>query len=190
MAVFSLTRPVSASDEVIEPIQQLVDGLLDVMKAGITIPFVQRFAMLAPIIDQTFDLTVILQRSVGPVWATLAPDEQNLLTQAFRSYTVASYVNNFAEFDGQRFIVLPAVRMIGPEQVVRTEFVSKFEEGHVLDYVMQAAVSGWRVVDVLMEGSISRVAVQRSDFRRIVAQGTTQALLESLRSKSIDLSKS
>jgi phospholipid transport system substrate-binding protein len=53
---------------------------------------------------------------------------------------------------------------------------------------MRDGGSGWRAVDVLADGSISRVAVQRSDFRRLLAQGGAQALVASLRSKSADLS--
>jgi phospholipid transport system substrate-binding protein len=57
-----------------------------------------------------------------------------------------------------------------------------------LDYVMRDTPQGWRVVDVLADGSISRVAVQRSDFRRLINRGGAQALADSLRAKSADLS--
>jgi phospholipid transport system substrate-binding protein len=46
----------------------------------------------------------------------------------------------------------------------------------------------WKVVDVLADGSISRVAVQRSDFRRLVDRGGAPALIQSLNSKTSDLS--
>jgi phospholipid transport system substrate-binding protein len=43
-------------------------------------------------------------------------------------------------------------------------------------------------VDVLADGAISRVAVQRSDFRQLIKQGGAAALAKSLESKSVDLS--
>jgi phospholipid transport system substrate-binding protein len=46
----------------------------------------------------------------------------------------------------------------------------------------------WRAVDVLLEGSISRIAVQRSDFRKILANGDADALVANLRRKIADLS--
>jgi phospholipid transport system substrate-binding protein len=52
-------------------IQQLIDGLLRVMKAGPATPFVQRFDMLAPVIDRAFDLDAVLRTSVGSAWASL-----------------------------------------------------------------------------------------------------------------------
>jgi phospholipid transport system substrate-binding protein len=43
-------------------------------------------------------------------------------------------------------------------------------------------------VDVLAGGSISRVAVQRSDVRRLLESGGGDALLASLQRKTADLS--
>lgn len=173
---------------VVAPIQQLVDGLLDIMKAGPGTPFPRRFDMLAPIIDRTFDLSAILKESVGPAWATLPAEQQQELTDAFRRYTVATYVNSFNKYEGQRFEVSPQTRAVGTEQVVQSRIIPQSGDSHELDYVMRQGQSGWRVVDVLADGSISRIAVQRSDFRRLLTRGGAQALADSLRSKSADLS--
>ena len=173
---------------VIAPIQQLIDGLLDIMKAGLGTPFTRRFDMLAPTIDRTFDLSVILEESVGPTWPTLPPEQQQMLTDAFRRYTVASYVNSFDEYNGQRFEVIPETRVVGTQQIVQTRIIPKSGDIHELDYVMRQGQAGWRVVDVLADGTISRIAVQRSDFRRLLTRGGAQALADSLRSKSTVLS--
>jgi phospholipid transport system substrate-binding protein len=53
---------------------------------------------------------------------------------------------------------------------------------------MRQEGSAWKVVDVLADGSISQVAVQRSDFRRLVSRGGAQALIQSLNQKTNDLS--
>jgi phospholipid transport system substrate-binding protein len=176
------------AEAAIEPIRQLVDGLLQVMKAGTATPFSTRFDTLAPIIDHTFDLAAILRYSVGEPWVTLPPNQQSMLIQAYRPYTVATYLHSFDKFDGQRFIISPSTRTLGNEQVVLTQIVPKAGNSHELDYVMREGGSGWQAVDVLAEGSISRVAVQRSDFRRLLTEGGVRALIDSLRSKTVDLS--
>lgn len=186
-----VATPARAADDqaaVVVPIQNLTDGLIQLMKAGVATPFMQRFNMLAPVIDRTFDLTAILQESVGASWATLPADQQAMLAQVFRRYTIATYVNSFDGYNGQRFEVMPDTRAVGNERVVKTRIIPKRGESHELDYVMREGGSGWRVVDVLADGSISRVAVQRSDFRRLLARGGAQALADSLQSKSADLS--
>ncbi len=189
--VASTTRPARAADDasVVQPIQRLVGGLIEIMKAGNGTPFNQRFDTLAPIIDRTFDLPIILQESVGSTWASLPQDQQDLLMQAFRRYTVSSYVNSFNDYKGQRFDVKSDTRPVGNgEQVVQTRIIPKTGDGHELDYVMRQGSEGWRAVDVLADGSVSRVAVQRSDFRRLLARGGAEALAKSLRTKSADLS--
>jgi len=180
--------PCAAADEaVLAPTHQLIDGLLRVMKAGHNTPFSQRFSMLAPVIDQTFDLTTILNLSVGATWQSMPPDQQAILLQAFRRYTVSSYVNSFDNYSGQRFVVNPETRTVGNEQVVQTKIIPVAGEGHELDYVMREGPAGWRIVDVLADGAISRVAVQRSDFRQLIRQGGASALAQNLEAKSANL---
>jgi phospholipid transport system substrate-binding protein len=50
--------------------------------------------------------------------------------------------------------------------------------------------AAWKVVDVLLDGTISRVAVQRSDFRGVLAHGGAPALIASLERKVVDLAGS
>ena len=57
-----------------------------------------------------------------------------------------------------------------------------------LGYVVRRTFNEWKAVDILVNGAISRVAVQRSDFRRLVARGGAQALIDSLNQKTNDLS--
>jgi hypothetical protein len=54
--------------------------------------------------------------------------------------------------------------------------------------VMRQSPLGWKIVDVLSAGSISRVAEQRSDFRHIMSRGGGDALLANLQRKASELS--
>jgi phospholipid transport system substrate-binding protein len=173
----------------VQPIRQLSDGLLRIMRAGSSTPFPQRFQMLAPEVDRAFDLSALLQLSVGPPWSTLPADQQSTLLSAFRRYTVAKYVNGFDNYNGQSFDIQPDTKSLpNGEQLVQTKIVSGSGTSHELDYVMRRTSGGWKAVDVLADGSISQVAVQRSDFRRLVARGGAQALIQSLNQKTSDLS--
>jgi phospholipid transport system substrate-binding protein len=174
---------------VVAPIQQLCDGLLAVMHVGRAASFEQRFDQLAPAIENAFDLETILQVSVGPFWAMLPPDQKTMLEAAFRRYTVASYVNSFDNYTGQRFEVSPQLRDLpNGEQEVNTRIIPRNGDPHALDYVMRQGPQGWRAVDVLLDGTISRVAVQRSDFRSLLLHGGATALAKSLQEKTVDLS--
>ena len=58
----------------------------------------------------------------------------------------------------------------------------------MLAYVMRQTVGGWRAIDVLAEGSVSRVAAQRSEIRSVLTDGGGPGLLVSLRRKTAELS--
>lgn len=188
----SLGRPAFAGSASADPtatISRFNQDLLDAMKAGQQTPFNRRFQALAPAVDQAFDLSAVLALSVGPSWASLAPDQQNRLLSAFRSYTVASYVANFDNYSGQKFTVSPDTRNVGGDQViVHSRITPVSGDATELDYVVKQTPTGWKVVDVLAAGSISRVAVQRSDFRHLLTRGGGDALLASLQRKTSDLS--
>ena len=176
------------ASEITAPVEQLHAGLISIMKAGKTASFRQRYETIAPVIGRTFDLQAILRQVVGPRWPSLPADQQAALADAFRRYTIASYVANFDTYSGQLFDTGPAVRAVGNDRVVETRIASPGDRVHALDYVMRQEDGGWKVIDVLAEGSISRVAAQRSEMRSLLADGGGAELLVSLRQKTAELS--
>ena len=188
IAALSGWRCAAAASAVSMPIEQLYSVLPQAMRAGRAAPFRQRYDMLAPAIDAAFDLDEILKNSIGPNWATLSAGDRAALRDAFRRYTIATYVANFDNYSGQRFEVRPDLQAVGSDQVVQTRIISGSGESHRLDYVMRQSGGAWRVVDVLADGSVSRVATQRSEIRSVFASGGSPALLARLQNKIRELS--
>jgi phospholipid transport system substrate-binding protein len=173
----------------IAPIQRLNDTLLTVMREGQQTPFTQRYQQLDPVIGQTFDLPQVLAESIGLAWASLPSEQKADLLAAFRRYTVSSYTANFDNYSGQRFEISPEPRRLSNgEVIVDTKIISAQGSSNTLDYVMRSAAGAWQVTDVLADGSISRVAVQRSDFSQLLLSGGVPALVAGLRHKVANLS--
>jgi phospholipid transport system substrate-binding protein len=191
LAASQLVRPAFAdtAPDATGTVNQFNMALLTAMKAGGRTDFGRRFEMLAPAVDQAFDLPAVLSASIGLEWASLSQQQQGRLLDAFRRYTVASYVANFDSYAGQSFTVSPDTRSLGADRVVvKSRIAPVSGDATELDYVMKQTPSGWKVVDVLAAGSISRVAVQRSDFRHLLSKGGGDALVASLQRKTSDLS--
>ena len=172
----------------VAPISALYAGLLTVMKEGHATPFPQRFATLAPMVDRAFDLPGILRTSVGLLWPGLPQAQKARLQTVFRSFTIATYAANFDSYSGERFTVAPALRAVGAERVVETHIVPASGGPTRIDYVMRPEAGAWKAVDVLLDGTISRVAVQRSDFRSALADGDASRLIALLARKTAQLS--
>jgi phospholipid transport system substrate-binding protein len=171
--------------------QQAVTELYSALQAGMRMGganFQQRFDRLAPVIDRVFNLDAILQTSVGLRWNTLDDAARRTLSTVFRAFTIASYTANFDKDGGEKFEVVPQTRTSGSDVVVQSRLIASNGDPIRIDYVMRGGPGAWRIVDVLLDGSISRVAVQRSDFRSLLASGSPNALIDSLRRKVADLS--
>ncbi|GAB0118344.1 hypothetical protein Acid7E03_24160 [Acidisoma sp. 7E03] len=169
-------------------IQQFYVVLLEIMKEGKKTPFQQRYQTLAPAVDQAFDLEGILRVSVGSYWGTLPDAQKQTLLSVFRAFTIANYVSNFHSYKGRVISVSPTTRAVGSQQVVSSTITKPNRDPLRIDYVMRNEAGGWKVVDVLLDGTISRVAVQRSDFASLVSQGDASRLVATLRTKVSNLS--
>ena len=170
------------------PIAALYAALERLMRTGADRPFAERFRQIAPVIDRVFDLADILTLSVGLRWNSLDDATRARLVKAFRDFTIATYVANFDSYEGERFEVLAGQRSVGADRVVATRIIQANGNPVRLDYVMRQLGPRWQVVDVLLDATISRVAVQRSDFRALLTNGGAAALIDSLQRKTADLS--
>jgi phospholipid transport system substrate-binding protein len=102
---------------------------------------------------------------------------------------VASYVAAFDTYKGESFRILPGVRTLGGNKVlVQTRLLKGDGPPVRFDYVMHLGSTGWRAVDLLLGGEISRVQLQRLYFEDLLRQGGAPALLAFLEWKLTDLS--
>jgi phospholipid transport system substrate-binding protein len=180
------------------PIAALNAALVAIMKAGDATPFLKRYQMLVPVADQVFDLQRIIEVSVGSYWSGLPPAQQQKLLQVFRCFIIATYVANFHSFNGEVSAVSPTTRPVGAQQVVTSMMTKPSGDTLRIDYVMGKSTGSqngggqssgaWTVQDILLDGTISRVAVQRSDFAALLSQGDATRLIASLEQKVSTLS--
>jgi phospholipid transport system substrate-binding protein len=168
------------------PIQALDAALIVAMKSAKTASFQARADALAPAIDAAFDLPGILKSTVGLQWASIPPAQQTQMLAAFRAFTIASYAGNFNSYDGQTITIVPPPRQVGADEIVQTTIVSDGVTNRI-DYQMRTIDGVWKAEDVLLDGTISNVAVQRSDFRKLLATGDARKLIDSLNKRAADL---
>ena len=149
--------------------------------------FAGKEAAIAPAVDGAFDLGTILANSIGLRYASIDPAQKGKLLATFRLYTIANYVANFGTGNAT-FSVVPGTRQSGADTVVQSSVAPATGAPTRIDYVMRDGGSGFKAVDVLLDGTMSRVAVQRSDFRDAFEQGGAGGLEQTLQRKIASLS--
>jgi phospholipid transport system substrate-binding protein len=188
--LIGLALPLAAraqDDPAAVPVAALNSALATLEKSS-GMPFPKRYALLAPVVDKTFNLQRLLQTIVGLKWADIAPADQAQLLTVFRAFTICNYVSAFNADSGDHFTLLPGSHVVGPNTLVPTQIVPKEGDPMRIDYVMRPGDAGWQAIDVLQAGTISQAAVQRSDFRGQLEAGGAAKLIASLRAKVHDLS--
>ena len=162
--------------------------LLGAMRDGRTLGESGRYARLAPAIDRTFDIPTMTRLAIGPAWGTLSPAQQQQLVGAFAHYIAATYADRFDSYSGEQLQVT-GERPNGNEVMVQTKIAKSNGEATRLDYLMRQDQGFWRISDVYLDGTISQLAVHRSEFHSILQREGVDGLVTALNRK-VDLLQS
>jgi phospholipid transport system substrate-binding protein len=163
------------TDPAVQSVQAFYATLLDSMKGGKALGAQGRYNKLKPAIERAFELGTMIKYAVGPAWASASADDQKALTNAFTNMTVAQYAGNFSSYDGEKFTVDPKTDIRGTDHYVKTQLVAKDQTVSFIYRVRQFG-SEWKIIDILLDGSISQLSVYRSDFAATVKAGGPPAL--------------
>jgi phospholipid transport system substrate-binding protein len=161
------------------------DTLLTTMRNGPTLGQSGRYARLAPVVDRVFDVPSMTRLAIGPSWATLPPAQQQQLINAFGHYIAATYADQFDSYSGQQLQVT-GERPYNFDVIVQTKIVKSDGDTTAIDYLMHPYQGSWRISDVYLDGTISQVAIQRSEFHSILRREGVDGLVMALNRK-VDL---
>jgi len=161
------------------------DTLLMTMRNGPTLGQSGRYARLAPVVDRVFDVPSMTRLAIGPSWATLSPAQQQQLVEAFRHYVAATYADRFDSYSGQQLQVT-GERPYNADIIVQTKIVKSDGDTTTLDYLMRQNQGSWQISDVYLDGTISQLAIQRSEFYSILRRDGVDGLVMALNRK-VDL---
>jgi len=161
------------------------DTLLNTMKNGRSLGQSGRYARLAPVVDRVFDVPSMTRLAIGSSWASLPPAQQEQLTEAFRHYIAATYADRFDSYSGQQLQVT-GERPYNADVMVQTRIVKSDGETTTLNYLMRQNQGAWQISDVYLDGTISQLAVQRSEFYSILRRDGIDGLVMAL-TRKVDL---
>jgi len=171
--------PASAS----AAIDALHASLLDVMKNAVALGYSGREQKLKTVIPRYFDVNEMARKSLGPHWNTLDDGSRQRYLDTFARFTVANYAGRFDGYSGQSFETLG--ESPGPRDtvIVKSRLIDPTDKNIDLNYRMHRVGDGWKVVDVYLDGTVSELALRRSEFVSIVKRQNIDALLVALDAK-------
>jgi phospholipid transport system substrate-binding protein len=164
-------------------VERLYDVLLSVMQRGEELAYQGRYDELDPVIQQVYDLPFMSSKVLGRYWKGLSEQDRERWVSAFTRLTVSTYADRFEAYSGQQFEVLTAEPSRYDTVMVRTRIIPVDEEPVELDYRLRGADGAWRIIDVFMNGTVSELALRRSEYSSVFKRDGFEALLSSVEEK-------
>jgi phospholipid transport system substrate-binding protein len=192
LAISLLAWPICAGAAPLDPsavVGRFNDKLLAAMAQEGRPGYAVRYRLLEDVVDATFDVALMTRMAVGPSWAGVPENQQQRIIDAFRQFIVATFAERFDGYSGEKFEIR-GDRSMGPGILVENALVPPNGEPVRINYLMHETAAGWRVVDVYLDGTISELAVRRSEFTAILKQSGAEGLITALERKTQTLAAS
>jgi len=173
----------AALSEAAAIVHDLNATLLDVMKNAETLGYAGRRDKIGPAVDRAFDIPFMAEKVIGGHWAKLPEADRTRWVALFREFLVANYAGRFNRYSGQSFEDLGEEPSAFDTVMVRTRLVNPADENVDLNYRLHKIEPGWRIVDVVLKGTVSELALRRSDYTAVIDRAGFAALETYLREK-------
>lgn len=171
----------------IPAIESFHTGLVEIMKEAEVLGFQGRIDRLAPLMAETFDLEFMASKTVGRLWKKLTDEEKKRWAETFARFTTANYAGRFTGFTGEEFVTLGVEDATRGTRVVLTKIVVPDGDEVQLNYRLIEKDGVWKVIDVYLNGTVSELALRRSEYSSALKREGFASLLDTIESKIVDL---
>lgn len=163
-------------------IDRLHDALLVAMQNADSLGFDGRYAALEPVLRDSFDFSAMARFAVGPTfWPDLSASQRQAVVGLFSEMSISTYAARFSGYSGQSFRVTEEADAGRGRLIVRSQLVRPDDGPVGFDYVLiQDEETGWRIIDVLLNGQVSELARQRAEYTAVLRRGGFDGLVAAL----------
>ena len=165
-------------------------ALLGVMKDAEELGYEGRCERLSPVLPNLYDIPFMAQKSVGRYWKTTTDAERQHLIETFTEFTIANYAGNFDGYSGQTFETLGEEESTHGTMIVLSRLIDPKGETIQLNYRLRPVNGDWRIIDVYLNGTVSELALRRSEYSSLIQREGLDSLIVALNQKITNLSDS
>jgi phospholipid transport system substrate-binding protein len=164
-------------------VERLHGALLDVMKRADALGYDGRRARLEPVIDASFDLPFMARITLGRTWKKLDEEQHARWIAIFQELSLATYAARFDDFSGEFFESDGEEAAAHDTVLVKTRLVIPDKDPVALHYRLRRNGEDWRIIDIYMNGTVSELALRRSEYTVVLEREGFDSLVEALRKK-------
>lgn len=168
-----------------DQIKSTVDKALVVLKDPRLKPTArvkERREQLRQILFARFDFTEMAKRALGANWRRRSPQEQEEFVRLFTDVLEHAYAEIIESYSDEKITYIYE-RIDGTYADVASKILTSRGEEYSINYKAHLVSNEWKVYDVVAE-NISLVNNYRSQFNRVIANGSYEELVRRLRNKA------
>lgn len=184
-----LPAAAQAASPAVAVIESLHEKLIETMKQGDRLTVDARYRDLEPTLEKSFDFERMIAAAAGSYWAQASEAERERLLKSFSELSIATYAARFSGWSGETFETLGERQGPRGAVLVDTRLNRPQDPAVPITYVMTQVDGQWRIIDVLLDRSISELAVRRSEYNQILRTGGPEGLAQVLEAKKAELLK-
>jgi phospholipid transport system substrate-binding protein len=183
-ALALLLTATPADTRAVESARSAIDhfhaGLLDVMKRAKELGYEGRYHQFEGLIGQHFDTPFMASKAVGRYWKEMGEADQRRLVQAFGRFTVANYAGRFDGYSGQSFETRREEPSLYETVLVYTRLAEPAGDVIEINYRLREVDGAWKIIDVYLNGTVSEIALRRSEYTSILGREGVDGLISAL----------
>ena len=187
LVAVSLLAAGNANAGPVETVDTYHDSLLNALGQTRDAKPKARFDTFAPIMDQAFDFETMVKTVAGATYRSADEKTQQRMLASFRQMSIALHAERFSELKSATFE--DGTMRDGPRglKLVDTKLNPKNEDPVVMTYVVRDKDGEARIVDVLLRGSISELAMRASEYHKTLQAGGAEAFIKKMDQQAEEL---
>ena len=142
-----------------------------------------RYRILEPVLARTFDFPLMARLSVSRHWTSLDEAEKGRLIELFAAFSVATFAARFDGYGGEVFEVSGEEPRLRGAVLVLNRLVRPSDDPVPINYLLRQSDGAWRIVDVLLDGKFSELALKRSEYTSVLSRDGFAGLIAALEAK-------
>ena len=131
----------------------------------------------------SFDLAFMAQKAVGRNWKKFTTQEQAHWLSSFENVTAANYAGRFNGYTGEEFQTSGEEASLQGTRLVYTTLIIPEDDDVRLDYRLRTVDGEWKIIDIYLDGTVSELAMRRSQYSALIRREGLDALIAALETK-------
>ncbi len=165
-----------------QPVDQLHNALISIMKSADSSSFDQRYASLEDVIDTNFNTPLISRVILSRYWKSLDETAQTNFIDLFKRLTISTYVDRFDSYENESFEHISIEPMKKDRFLVKTNLIEANGDSVSFNYIVQKNENNWKIISVIANG-INDLSLKRSEYTAVIKDKGFDALIENIKNK-------